>query len=469
MLEAGFEPDFSDAVLRQVTTAVAVSPTISRVDMRDLLWSSIDNPTSRDLDQIEFVERKSNGELTIRLGIADVDAFVPKGSPADLRAAQNGFSIYLGVVTFPMLPPQLSYDLTSLLPDKIREAVVFDITLDADDRIGPAAVALAEVRNRAQLNYESIGAWLEQSTNVPPILANTPGLVDQLKLQQEVAQRLHAQRFRAGALEFESIEPQPVMSGGDITGLALQRKNRARDLIEDLMIAANRAIAAFLQAHGCPSIQRVIPTPERWPRIVELASQHGGRLPDEADAVELEKFLSSQRRKDPARFPDLSLAIVKLIGPAEYVVVRDKNDATGHFSLAVDDYTHSTAPNRRYPDLIVQRLLKAAVTNQPCPYSIEELEEIATRCNDRAKAARNIERLMRKVVAATFLRNRIGQTFTGIVTGATERGTFVRISDPPAEGKIVRGEAGLDVGDSVRVKLIATTPKKGFIDFARSG
>lgn len=466
MIDAGFDPDFSEAVSRQASANIGSSET-ERHDLRELLWSSIDNPTSRDLDQIELIENATAGAVRIRIGIADVDAFVPKGSPADQRAAQNGFSIYLGVITFPMLPPQLSNDRSSLLPDQDRPAVVFDLTLDAEDRIGAVTVTLAEVRNHAKLDYESVGAWLEQASDAPVIVASTVGLAEQLKLQQEAAERLHAQRFLAGALEFESIEPQPVMAGENIAGLALQRKNRARNLIEDLMIAANRAIAMFLESRGCPSIQRIIRPPERWPRIVELAAQHGGSLPEEADAVALEKFLAAQRQKDPAHFPDLSLAIVKLIGPAEYVVVRDANDSGGHFSLAVDDYTHSTAPNRRYPDLIVQRLLKAAVTNQPVPYSVDELEGIAMRCNERASAARKIERLMRKVVAATFLRERIGQTFTGIITGASPKGTYVRIPDPPAEGRIVRGEAGLDVGDKIRVKLIGTVPEKGFIDFTR--
>jgi exoribonuclease R len=293
------------------------------------------------------------------------------------------------------------------------------------------------------------------------------GLAEQVQLQLHAAEAIRAQRVRSGTLEFESIEPQPLMTGNQVTGLALQRKNRARDLIEDFMIAANRAIAMFLQTRGMPLLQRVLRTPERWPRIVEVAAQHGGRLPDTADAVELGKFLRSQRGRDD--FPELSLAIVKLLGPAEYVVVRDAHDTTEHFALAVHDYTHSTAPNRRYPDLIIQRLVKAAATDAPAPYTIAELEEIATHCNERAAASRKLERLMRKIIAAAFLRNRIGETFAGIVTGVSDKGTFVRIFDPPAEGRIVRGEAGLDVGDKIRVKLVATNPDKGFIDFARSG
>lgn len=468
MLDAGFDPDFGPDVLAQATTPLAAASPDQR-DLRGVLWSSIDNPTSRDLDQIEFVERAPNNEIRIAIGIADVDAFVPKDSPADKHAAQNTFSIYLGVAIFPMLPPQLSNDRSSLLPDQDRPAVVFDILLKADDTIEPAAISTAVVRNQAKLDYESVGAWMEKTGSAPALIASTAGLADQLQLQRDAAERLHAERLRAGALEFESIEPQPVMAGPNIAALELQRKNRARDLIEDLMIAANRAIAKFLEAKGWPSLQRIVRTPERWPRIVELAAQYGGRLPEAADAIELAKFLKSQRQKDPARFPDLSLAIIKLIGPAEYVVVRDANDNEGHFGLAVHDYTHSTAPNRRYPDLVVQRLLKAAIASQSSPYSVDELERIATHCNERANAARKIERLMRKVAAATFLRDRIGQTFDGLVTGASVKGTYVRITNPPAEGRVVRGEAGLDVGDKVRVKLLGTVPEKGFIDFARSG
>ncbi len=470
MLDAGFTPDFQPEVLQQAALAASFtpSPAPGQRDLRELLWSSIDNVTSRDLDQIEVAQRIGN-EIRVSIGIADVDALMPKGSPADLHAAQNATSIYLGVRIFPMLPPEFSNDRTSLLQDQDRRAVVMEFTVSEDGQIGAADVSVASVRNRAKLNYEEVGAWLENNGAAPAAVAQNPALNDQLHLQSEAAERFHEERLRSGALEFESIEPQPVMAGQEITSLALQRKNRARDLIENLMVSTNTAMAKFLEARGIASIQRIVRTPERWPRIVELAKQYGTELPAIADAVALAKFLADRRRADAEHFPDLSVAIVKLIGAAEYVVVRDAHDVQGHFGLAVQDYTHSTAPNRRYPDLIIQRLLKAAITNAPTPYSVPELEQIALHCNERAAAARKVERLMRKVAAATFLEHRAGETFPGIVTGASPKGVFVRINHPPAEGRVIRGESGLDVGDKTRVRLLGTVPARGFIDFARVG
>jgi exoribonuclease-2 len=472
MIEAGFAPDFPDAVLqelpaiRQAAERLRANP--RPPDFRDLLWSSIDNPTSRDLDQIEFAERRANGDIRILLGIADVDALVAKGSPADLHAAQNATSIYLGVVTFPLFPPEISNDMTSLLQDQDRQAMIVDITLDSRGAVSAASVTKGTVRNRAKLNYDSAGAWLENTGKAPELVESMPGLADQLHLQFEAAQEFHEERIRAGALEFESIEPQPVMTGQNVAGLQLERKNRARDLIENLMVATNSAIATFLESRGFPSIQRVVRTPERWPRIVALAGEQGTQLPATPDAVALAEFLARKRRDDPEHFADLSLAIVKLIGAAEYVVLAKGKDTEGHFGLAVHDYTHATAPNRRYPDLITQRLLKAAISGAPPPYSIDELEQIVARCNDRAQAARKIERLMRKIVAATFLSGRIGETFDALVTGVSPKGTYVRVSNPPVEGRVVRGEAGLDVGEKVRVRLLGTVPERGFIDFARA-
>jgi exoribonuclease-2 len=472
MLEAGFSSEFPPAVLEQLPAIRQASDRIRArppaPDLRGLLWSSIDNPTSRDLDQIEFAERLPNGDIRILLGIADVDALVPKGSAADLHAAQNGMSIYLGVVTFPLFPPEISNDMTSLLQDQDRQAVIVDMTLDTAGTMSAATVSTATVRNQAKLNYDSAGAWLEKTGKAPELVESMPGLADQLHLQSEAAKQLHQERIRAGALEFESIEPQPVMAGQNVTGLQLERKNLARDLIENLMVATNSAIATFLESRGFPSIQRVVRTPERWPRIVTLAAEYGGQLPATPDAVALAAFLARRRRDDPEHFPDLSLSIVKLIGAAEYVVIAKGKDTEGHFGLAVHDYTHATAPNRRYPDLITQRLLKAAIAGAASPYSLDELEQIVARCNDRAKSARKIERLMRKIVAATFLSGRIGETFDAIVTGVSPKGTYVRLSNPPVEGRVVRGEAGMDVGERVRVRLVGTVPERGFIDFAHA-
>jgi VacB/RNase II family 3'-5' exoribonuclease len=472
MLEAGFLPEFPQAVLQELP---AIRQTSDRLranppthDLRGSLWSSIDNPTSRDLDQIEFAERFPNGDIRILLGIADVDALVARGSAADLHAAQNGMSIYLGVVTFPLFPPEISNDMTSLLPDQDRQAVIIDVTLDERGAVHAASVSKATVRNRAKLNYDSAGAWLENKGKAPQLVENTPGLADQLHLQFEAAKQFHEERIRAGALEFESIEPQPVMAGQNVVGLNLERKNRAHDLIENLMVATNSAIATFLESRGFPSIQRVVRTPERWPRIAALAAEQGTQLPTTPDAVALAEFLARKRRDDPGHFADLSLAIVKLIGAAEYVVIAKGQETEGHFGLAVHDYTHATAPNRRYPDLVTQRLLKAAIASAPPPYSVDELEEIVAHCNDRAKAARKIERLMRKIIAATFLSGRIGETFDALVTGVSPKGTYVRVNNPPVEGRVVRGEAGLDVGEKVRVRLIGTIPERGFIDFVRA-
>jgi len=472
MLEAGFSPEFPQAVLQELPAMKQASDRLQAnpqdPDFRKLLWSSIDNPTSRDLDQIEFAERLPNGDIRILLGIADVDALVAKGSAADLHAAQNGMSIYLGVVTFPLFPPEISNDMTSLLQDQDRQAVIIDITLDTHGTVSAASVSKGAVRNRAKLDYDSVGPWLEDTGKAPELVEKTPGLADQLRLQFDAAKQFHEERIRAGALEFESIEPQPIMEGQNVAGLQLERKNRARDLIENLMVATNSAIAIFLESRGFPSIQRVVRTPERWPRIVALAAEHGTQLPATPDAIALAKFLAQRRHDDPEHFADLSLAIVKLIGAAEYVVLAKGKETEGHFGLAVHDYTHATAPNRRYPDLITQRLLKAAVAGAPPPYTVDELETIVTRCNDRAAAARKIERLMRKIVAATFLSGRIGQTFDAIVTGVSPKGVYVRVNNPPVEGRVVRGEAGLDVGEKVRVRLIGTIPERGFIDFARA-
>jgi VacB/RNase II family 3'-5' exoribonuclease len=472
MLEAGFSPEFPQAVLQELPAIRQASERLRAnpppPDFRGLLWSSIDNPTSRDLDQIEFAERLPNGDIRILLGIADVDAFVPKGSAPDLHAAQNGMSIYLGIVIFPLFPSEISNNLTSLLQDQDRQAVIIDITLGARGAVSAASVSKATVRNRAKLNYDSAGAWLENAGEAPELVENMAGLADQLHLQFEAARRFHEERIRAGALEFESIEPQPVMSEQNVVGLHLERKNRARDLIENLMVATNSAIATFLESHGFPSIQRIVRTPERWPRIAALAAEQGVQLSAEPDAAALAKFLAQRRRDDPEHFADLSLAIVKLIGAAEYVVIAKGKETEGHFGLAVHDYTHATAPNRRYPDLVTQRLLKAAIAGAPPPYSIDELEEIVARCNDRAKAARKIERLMRKIVAATFLSGCIGQMFDALVTGVSPKGTYVRVNDPPVEGRIVRGETGLDVGQKIRVRLTGTIPERGFIDFARA-
>jgi VacB/RNase II family 3'-5' exoribonuclease len=472
MIENGFVPEMPPGVAHQLQTLESNPPgdlnDESIRDLRSLLWSSIDNSDSRDLDQIEFAERLPGGDIRLMIGIADVDAFVPKGSAIDRHALENTTSIYTGVRTFPMLPEQLSNDTTSLLEDVDRLAVVIELVVDTEGEVRSNDVYRALVRNHAKLVYGPVGAWLEGGAPAPPKVSEVEGLSEQLRLQDEATERLRALRRRNGALNLETIEAKPVTVDGRVVDLVRTEHNRARDLIESFMVAANSEMAEFLEAEGWPSIRRVVRTPERWPRIVEIARSFGDNLPDEPDSRALAAFLTRRRADDPEHFPDLSLSIVKLMGPGEYAVERAGADGEGHFGLAVHDYTHSTAPNRRYADLITQRLLKAVVAHRVAPYTEAELRDIAERCTEREDAARKVERLMRKVAAAVLLGERIGETFDAIVTGVSAKGTFVRLISPPADGRVVRGEQGMDVGDKVRVLLLSTEPERGFIDFARA-
>lgn len=449
-----------------LTAAIpARDPAEGARDLRGLPWSSIDNEDSRDLDQIEVAERLPDGTIRVLVGIADVDALVPKGSPIDQYAGTNTTSLYTGVHIFPMLPEQLSTDRTSLLADgRDRLAVVTEIIVRADGSLDDAGtqIYIAIVQNHAKLVYEQVGAWLEGHGDPPPA-----GIADQVTLQDEAAQRLRKLRHLHGALDLETIEANPVMKGDQVVDLELVHKNRARELIEDLMIAANGATARFLEARGLSSMRRVVAKPKRWDRIVALAGSLGTTLPVEPDAKALSEFLVARHAAAPDKFADLSLSIVKLLGPGQYMLQRAQDKEQGHFGLAVDDYSHSTAPNRRYPDLVTQRLLKAVALKRPAPYSDEELTQIADHCTERENAARKVERTMRKVAAAQLLSSRIGDEFDAIITGVSPSGVFARLFSPPAEGRIVRGEEGLDVGDKLRVKLVDTAPLKGFIDFVR--
>lgn len=467
MLGRGFHPDFSSQVETQIAAiraAVPVAPGPAVKDLRNLLWSSIDNDSSRDLDQIEYAERQPDGSTRVLVGIADVDGSVPKGSPIDLHAADECVSVYTGVETFPMLPEELSTGLTSLNEDADRPSVIIDISVTAEGVIQSGQTYRALVRNRAQLTYSHVGPWLEQKGEAPPKVAASADLQNQLKLQDDVAQRMRATRFKSGALAIDSIETTPTMANGQVTGLQTMLKNRATELIEDFMIGANEVIARLLSASGVASIRRVVKTPERWPRIVELAATLGENLPPEPDSTALNNFLMKRRDVDPVHSPDLSLAIVKLMGPGEYVVERPGDPPQGHFGLAVNDYTHATAPNRRFADLVTQRLIKQGAE----AYTADELDVIARACTLREDMARKVERIMKKRIAAVALSHRIGEVFRGVVTGVTPKGTFVRIVDPPAEGRVVSGERGLDVGDQVHVKLLDTNAQRGFIDFGRT-
>ena len=471
MREHGFDPEFSPAVIREVRALdePADHPQPSDVrDMRDELWSSIDNRQSRDLDQIELAERLENDLIRICIGVADVDALVPVGSAADEHAATNTTSVYTGVVTFPMLPERLSTDLSSLNESEDRLAIVVQFDIDANGDISNAEIYRALVKNNAKLAYDAIGSWLEGKTPPPPAVANSPQLEQQLRLQDEAAQRLRRAREVAGALDFESVEATPVVAHGKVVDLAVTRQNRARDLIEDFMVAANRSVARYLLDRGTASLRRVVKEPKRWDRIVALAEEVGEQLPDKPDNVALSEFLARRRAADPEHFADLSLNIVKLLGPGVYVYERrlgDRRDAS-HFGLGVAEYVHSTAPNRRFADLVTQRLLRAVTRGEPCPYTDDEMFAIAKRCTERGEAARKVERTMRKIAGATMLAERVGDSFAAVVTAASRKGIYARVLSPPVEGRVVRGGEGLDVGDTVKLVLLSVDPARGFIDFA---
>jgi exoribonuclease-2 len=467
----GFDPDFPAAAQQQLTQIQAqppqTTPDGSLRDLRDLLWSSIDNDTSRDLDQIEVAQSLPDGTTKILVAIADVDAFVPQGSPIDEHAQKQTTTVYTGVRNFSMLPEGLSTGLTSLLENQDRRSMVIEFVVTADGHVQSSDVYPALVRNKAQLAYNAVGDWIAGGAVAPPKVAASAELQAQLKLQDQVAQALRGERFRHGALNIETIEIRPIMLYGKVVDVARQEKNRATELIEDFMIAANEVVARLLEIKKASSIRRVVKIPERWDRIVALAAETGDNLPANPDSKALNDFLVKRKAADPDHFADLSLSVIKLMGPGEYVLERPGDPEQGHFGLAVQDYTHSTAPNRRFADLVTQRLIKAVLRNQAAPYSDNDLSAVASNCTLKEDAARKVEREMSKRIAAVAMSNRIGQTFDAIVTGATAKGTFVRVLQPHVEGLLAQGQQGTDVGDRLRVKLIRTDPQHGYIDFAR--
>jgi VacB/RNase II family 3'-5' exoribonuclease len=473
MIEHGFEPDYPAPVKQEVAALQTHPPQspASIVDLRHLLWSSIDNDTSRDLDQIEYAETLPDGSTRVLIGIADVDSYVSKGSAIDKHAAIETVTVYTGVKNFSMLPDQLSTGLTSLLEGQDRACIVTEFTLDKDvcateTCIASSKIYPALVNNKAQLAYNSTGAWIDGQGEAPPKVAASKELQIQLKLQNAIAQRLRLERYKHGALNIETIETHAILQGKTID-LDQQRKNSATELIEDFMIAANGVVARTLQEKRISSIRRIVRTPKRWDRIVALAKELGGTLPEAPDSKALNDFLTQRKQEDPDHFADLSLAIVKLLGPGEYVLERPGDPPEGHFGLAVEDYTHSTAPNRRYADLVTQRILKSMVAGKLSPYSDEELSSIALNCTTKSEAERKVEREMQKRIAAVAMHDRIGQKFGAIVTGVTASGTFVRTLTPHVEGMLVRGQHGVDVGDRLNVQLVRTDPARGYIDFAR--
>ena len=470
MVEEGFDPD-PDPAMRAELQTLGQHPDAGAPlkDMRDMLWSSIDNDDTRDLDQIEFAEALADGTWRLWIAIADVDSEAPKGSAIDAHAAAQTTTVYTGAVIFPMIPTELSTGATSLFEGADRKSVVIEMIVGSDGTVKSAEIYRARVTNKAQLTYSGVGNWMDNGASAPAKVAGSSALEAQLQLQRTIAAALRKTRADNGALEIETVEARAVSDNGKVTGIEKTQKNTATDLIEDFMIAANGSVARFLEAHHVSCIRRIVRSPERWQRIVDLAQQFGTKLPADPDPIALHDFMLERRAADPDHFPDLSLAIVKLLGPGEYILDQPGVEEPGHFGLAVQDYTHSTAPNRRYADLVTQRILKAVLAGAPPPYTDEQLSEIARNCTVKEDAARKVERQVRKIAAAMLFSNRIGQRFPAIVTGNKSSGTYVRVVDPPVEGRLMRGEKGVDVGDEIEVELLSTNPQKGFIDFGRVG
>jgi exoribonuclease-2 len=472
MEKYGFTPGFPNAVIREVSAinATMLSDEKNTVrDLRMLLWSSIDNVDSMDLDQMEYCERRENDEIHVKVAIADVDHYVTKHSQADRHAAHNGTSVYTGVVTFPMLPDRLSKGISSLLPGLDCRAVVIEYAVCSDGSVRHGDVYRALVANKAKLVYEEAGDWLEGTGPIPPTVRDVAGMEDQIRLQNEAALRLKKYRHEQGALDLETIEARAVVVEGAVKDLVIQKKNMARCIIEEFMVAANGTMVAYLGSAGIPMIQRIVRIPKHWDGIVLTAATYHETLPAEPDARALTAFLTRQKEADPDRFPDLSLTVVKLMGPGEYVPLEPGTPPFGHFGLAVTDYTHSTAPNRRYVDLIIQRLVKSVLDRDTSPYTLDELVDQSAWLTEREKGSKKVERFMRKAAAAVLLKDRIGATFDAFVTGASEKGTYVRLITPPAEGRVMQGERGLRVGQKVCVRLLRTDPYNGYIDFACTG
>jgi exoribonuclease-2 len=470
MLERGLLPEFSAAVVTETAAFAGAAPPVDPAcrDLRSLLWASIDNDDSLDLDQLTVAEPLADGSAKLFVAIADVDALVKLGSAIDGHARTNTTSVYTAAQIFPMLPERLSTNLTSLGEGVDRQALVVEMVVDSEGAVSEPSIYRAIVRNHAKLAYAALALWLDGVSPAPPRVAAVEGLAEQLRLQDGLAQRLRRLRSQKGALTLEALEARPVFDGDMLADLVQEGRNRAKDLIEDFMIAANGVTARFLDSRQFPSLRRVLRSPERWAKIVSLAEPFGERLPPEPSSVALDTFLRTRRAADPSRFADLSLSVIKLLGRGEYVLEPPGRQVAGHFGLALKDYTHSTAPNRRFPDLITQRLLKAALSGATPPYGSEQLSSLAAHCTEQEDNATKVERQVRKSAAALLLSSRIGQHFDAIVTGASPKGTWVRIAHPAAEGKLVRGEHGLEVGDRVRVELVETDFERGFVDFARS-
>jgi VacB/RNase II family 3'-5' exoribonuclease len=471
MLERGLLPDFSAEALAELAKIQAPADMNGEAvrDLKDLLWASIDNDDSLDLDQLTVAEAMPGDKVKILVAVADVDSLVRNGLAIDEHARHNTTSVYTAARIFSMLPEVLSTDLTSLNFNEDRPSIVVEMVIDADGSLQDSNIYRARVRNHAKLAYNSVAAWLDGNGTMPEAIAAANGLDENLRVQDRIAQRMKNFRHVHGALSFETIEAKPIFDGDEIRDLEVDKKNRAKDIIEDFMIAANGVAARYLSSRKFPSIRRVVRTPKRWERIVEIAGEHGFKLPENPDSKALEEFLIKEKATDPLRFPDLSISVIKLLGAGEYVAELPGEAAPGHFGLAVRDYTHSTAPNRRFTDLITQRLLKAALANGSWPYSNEELGVLAQHCTEKEDAAKKVERQVGKSAAALLLESRIGEEFDSIVTGASSKGTWVRLLNMPVEGRLVHRFEGIDVGDRIRVELISVDVEQGHIDFRKVG
>ena len=469
MEDRGLLPDFSHEALKELDAidGPALETGGGVEDMRGLLWCSVDNDDSRDLDQLSVGEDLGGGMVRIRVAVADVDGLVPLGSAIDEHARQNTASLYVAGQVYPMVPERLSTDLTSLNPKVDRMSLVFSYAVDSEGALSGEGIARAVVHNHAQLAYNSVAAWLDGHGPLPNRAADVPGMDAQLRLQEGVAQVLRHRRHQEGALDLESIEARPIFHDDMVVGLKAEKPNRAKWMIEEFMIAANGVVARFLENNQRPSLRRVVRSPERWAKLVLLAEGLGETLPNDPDAKALEGFLVKRRAADPIRFPDLSLSVVKLMGAGEYVAENAGDTHLGHFGLSVKDYAHATAPNRRYPDLITQRLLKATLAGEPPPYSFDDLALIARHCSLQENSIAKVQRQVHKSAAVLLLEQRIGERFEGLVTGAAEKGTWVRLFDPPVEGRLVYGAKGLRVGDKLRVRLEHTNFERGYLDFSR--
>ena len=469
MISRGLVPDFPASVIAELNeiTAPATYKTSQAKDLRKLLWCSVDNADSLDLDQLSYAEQLPFNKVRLLIAIADVDALVTEQSNIDRFASQNTASIYTVAQLFPMLPEKLSTVLTSLRLGEDRSAVVIEMVVGNDGAVQQSEIYCATVFNHAKLQYESLGDWLEENGPIPTEIRKVEGLAENIQLQDRIAQKMKELRYEHGALEFESIESRPVFEGDNLSDMKAEQKNRAKSLIEDFMIAANGATARYLNEKNFPSLRRVVKIPRRWDRIVELASEHGFLLPEIANSKSLSAYLKYIKQNDPENFVDMSISVLKLLGSGEYVVETPGSSSEGHFGLAVKDYTHSTAPNRRYPDLVTQRLLKAAITGNSIPYTIEQLEQIARHCTLKEDDVRKVERLVEKSAHAMLMESRIGEVFDAIVSGASVKGTWIRLYHPHVEGKLVNGFSGLEVGHRLKARLIHTDIEEGFIDFER--